>query len=109
MPLATSDERAVDISYAATAAASGNSASVKPAGTANEMPTSGSDTFGGGHVGNMQELPVRATEVPSGQMSASTGHAIGCKGRSIAFRYTNPPMPIRIMAKIPRNRLFMYK
>ena len=84
--LATLVEEAVDFSYAATLAESGNSVAVKPSGTAKDMLISESETFGREHAENVQELPVRETAVPSGHRKASSGQVIGCVGCSTAFR-----------------------
>ena len=65
------------ISYAATLVASGRALSTKPIGTAKATPTLESETFGEGHAKKTQEVPARETEVPSGQVIASTGHAMG--------------------------------
>src|SRR3989344_7784460 len=97
MPATEPVEETVGVSYAATLAVSGNSASVKPAGTANEIFTSDRETFGGGNVGKVQELPSRPSDVPSGHTSASIGHATDRVGYSTAFRYTNPPKPTIMM------------
>jgi len=42
-------------------------------------------------------------------MFASIVHAAGREGYSIAFRYMNPPMPMRTIKAIPRRRLFIYE
>jgi len=108
MTMLADSESPAGISYTATLAASSDSASVKPAGTAKAIPTSESKMFGGGHVGKVQERPLRPTEVPSGQTRASIGQAIGCEGYSSAFRYTNPPTPTRMMSAMPSKRPFMW-
>src|SRR3989344_8074551 len=79
-------------SYATTLAESGRGASTNPSGTANAIPISASETFGGGHVGNVQDEPVRPRVVPSGQTRESVRHTTGLAGYSTAFRYMNPPM-----------------
>lgn len=86
MILAMLVEEVADFSYAATLAESGNSTAVKPSGIAKDMLISESETFGREHAENVQELPVRETEVPSGHSKASSGQVIGCVGCSIAFR-----------------------
>lgn len=101
------DEVAFSRPYAATLALSGSGVGLNPSGTANEMEIFERETFGGGHTGNVQEEPVRETEVPSGQSNAPTGQTIGCAGCSTAFRYTNPPIPTTRMSKIPSNKLFI--
>ena len=100
-------EDATGMLYATMLASSGSALSTKPAGTANAMPTLGSETFGGLHGEKVHDKPVRETEVPSGQIIASIGHAIGCDGCSTAFRYTSPPTPIMIMSKIQKRRVFI--
>lgn len=64
-------------SYTATLVVSGNAVETKPSGTANATPIFASKTFGGGQGENVQDIPVRATLVPSGHIIASIGHAIG--------------------------------
>jgi len=101
------EEATTDDSYAAMLALSGSAAIENAVGNAKEMPTLGSETFGARHGANVQEVPIRATEVPSGHTRASIGHTIGCEGCSTAFRYTNPPIPITTISRIPPKRLFI--
>jgi len=107
--LATLVEDASVISYAASTAASEGVAEVNPAGMAKDTRASpiGIVTFGKGHAWKVQEEPVRETDDPSGHSNASSGQTIGCNGCSVAFRYTKPAIPTRIISEMPTKRFFI--